>query len=227
MERKKGFFAEAIVSLILGITGLIVWIVPVFGIAVSSIGLTLGVKSLEKEKKIALLAVILSGTGLVFSLGMGLINAYYVFEDYSLSGERYIDHDAGFSIYPPDGWEAGENKDFGVDAFFREKKSGASVNIIRQQLNTEVGLEEYSEEVKKEFSRIFSGYKPIEEEDLTLKGREAKIIKSYFSNEGTKGMQLIVISDNTAFVIAGTAKEDDWERYKDLLKSSILSFELI
>lgn len=227
MEQRKSFFTEVVISLILGITSLIAWIIPALGIAVSSIGLTLGVKSLETEKKIALLAVILSGTGLVFSLGMGLINAYYVFENYSLSEEKYIDPDAGFSIYPPDGWEAGDNKSFGVDAFFREKKSGASVNIIRQQLTTEVGLEEYSEEVKKEFSRIFSGYKLIEEENLTLGEKEAKMVKSHFSNEGTKGMQLIVVSGDTAFVVAGTAKEEDWERYKDLLKSSILSFELI
>ncbi|QXE19542.1 DUF4190 domain-containing protein [Clostridium sp. 001] len=71
-KSKKG-----ITSFILGIIGLIVWIIPIIGAPVTIIGLILGIKSHNSNhKKLAIAGIVLCTIGLFLTIVNGAIGAY-------------------------------------------------------------------------------------------------------------------------------------------------------
>lgn len=221
---KRNISIDAILSIVLGFVGIILWIIPLAGIAVSSLGLTFGMRGVETQKKTASIGIIFSGAGLILGISMGLMTAYQVLEENLLSDKAYLDYEAGFSIYPPRGWEAG--KEPGIAVFFSEKRTGASINIVSDH-STEITLEEYAEAIKEELYRTLDSYTIIREEGLM--GKEAKIIEGHFFYEGAsiRNIQLITKTEDSAFIITGTAPESSWDKYRDLIRDSILTFNLL
>jgi hypothetical protein len=66
-----------IAALVLGITGLMAWFIPLFGFPITIVGLILGVLGQKREKKgIALAGMILSIIGLVATIINSAIGAY-------------------------------------------------------------------------------------------------------------------------------------------------------
>ena len=69
--------SQALASLILGISGLFAWIIPIFGFPVTIIGLIMGIKGQKSSKKgMATAGVIMSIIGLVASIINSAIGAY-------------------------------------------------------------------------------------------------------------------------------------------------------
>jgi hypothetical protein len=60
---------KAIASLVLGIVGIIAWIIPILGLPITIVGLVLGCKGRKSiRKKVAASGIILSIIGLVLSI---------------------------------------------------------------------------------------------------------------------------------------------------------------
>lgn len=59
----------ATAALVLGIIGLIAWLLPIIGYPVTIVGLVLGIKSVKSEKRgMAIAGIVMSSIGLVLSL---------------------------------------------------------------------------------------------------------------------------------------------------------------
>lgn len=68
---------KAIASLVLGILGMIAWFIPIIGLPIVVVGLTLGILSRKSSRKgLALAGIILSSIGLALTLINGGIGAY-------------------------------------------------------------------------------------------------------------------------------------------------------
>ena len=82
--------------------------------------------------------------------------------------------------------------------------------------------------IAKKFLSNFDNYETTKEETVILQGNEARIIEGHFFHEGVsiKNIQLVSIKENSAVIVTGTVAEFNWERYKDLIRDSILTFEL-
>ena len=66
-----------IASLILGILGLLLWLVPLFGLPATIVGLIFGINALQRQEKgLAVAGVILSVCGLILSIGNAAVGAY-------------------------------------------------------------------------------------------------------------------------------------------------------
>ena len=59
----------AVAALVLGIIGLIAWLLPILGYPVTIVGLVLGIKSVKSEKRgMAIAGIVMCSIGLVLSL---------------------------------------------------------------------------------------------------------------------------------------------------------------
>jgi hypothetical protein len=68
---------KAVASLVLGIFGMIFWLLPILGLPVNVVGLVLGAKSLNSaSRKIATVGLVLCIIGLVLTVINGAIGAY-------------------------------------------------------------------------------------------------------------------------------------------------------
>lgn len=76
-EQNQEISGKALASMILGIIGLIAWLIPLFGLPITVIGLILGVKSLKSNNSgIATAGVVTSIIGLVLTIINASIGAY-------------------------------------------------------------------------------------------------------------------------------------------------------
>jgi hypothetical protein len=64
----------ATAALVLGIIGLIAWLIPLFGYPVTIVGIVMGVKGRKSEKKgMATAGLVMSIIGLILSLGNSIL----------------------------------------------------------------------------------------------------------------------------------------------------------
>ena len=76
-EQNQEISGKALASMILGIIGLIAWLIPLIGLPITVIGLILGVKSLKSNNSgIATAGVVTSIIGLVLTIINASIGAY-------------------------------------------------------------------------------------------------------------------------------------------------------
>ncbi len=74
MDSKQN--GKAIASLVLGLVGLIAWLLPLAGYPVTIVGIVMGVKGLKSEKKsLAIAGLILSIIGLAATLVNSILGA--------------------------------------------------------------------------------------------------------------------------------------------------------
>lgn len=73
-QDRKG---NALAGMILGIIGLLAWIIPLFGYPVTIVGLVLSIRGLKSSKRgMAIAGIILNGIGLVATVVNSAIGAY-------------------------------------------------------------------------------------------------------------------------------------------------------
>lgn len=68
---------KAVASLVLGIIGLIAWIIPIIGAPINIVGLVMGIKNRTgKNKGLAIAGIVLCIIGLIATIVNGAIGAY-------------------------------------------------------------------------------------------------------------------------------------------------------
>lgn len=73
---------KAIAALVIGISGLIAWILPALGYLVNIVGIIMGTMGIKSEKRnIAIAGIILSVIGLMFTLGNSVYGILLAFND--------------------------------------------------------------------------------------------------------------------------------------------------
>ncbi len=75
--QSRDYHYLAVFSLILGIVGLIAWLLPICGWPISTLGLALGVISRDSSRRnLALAGLVLSALGLLLATGNAALGAY-------------------------------------------------------------------------------------------------------------------------------------------------------
>lgn len=110
-EQKQEICGKAVASMILGIVGLAAWLIPLIGLPITVIGLTLGIIALKSSNRgMAIAGIIMSTLGLVLTIINGSIGAYLgATGQHSLfrygDNQRYVERAGNFSFVQPAGWK--------------------------------------------------------------------------------------------------------------------------
>ncbi len=151
-----------------------------------------------------------------------------------LEPESYINGKLDFKIRQPKRWKVDESGKMGTHAMFinpqvdieNGNRFNATINITSGSANG-LSIDENITMSKKILSEIFADYKSLEDSVANLNGNEYRIIGGTFTRDNNKvrNIQLSFINNNKVYVVTATALESTWDKYKDLFKASLLTFE--
>ena len=142
----------------------------------------------------------------------------------------------GYKMRPPLGWAT--NKAVGdVPAHFLnpipDLQGGvipfqANINILIEPVPEKPPMQEYVDASKQTISLMLTDHNLVDDSESTVNGRPAHFLESTFHHEIFKlrNRQMLLISDDQAFVVTATALEETWESYDDIFDASLRSFEL-
>jgi len=152
-----------------------------------------------------------------------------------INSHVYTNQEHGFSITPPDGWTTDESGILGMIVVFygTENDYDSEGNAYRANINvtsdTTSGLsfEDYIDANKKQLPLLFQDYRLIEEGEVDVDDQPGVLLTSTF----TQGVydftnyQLIVLKDETVFVVTASTVSNAWDEQKDMLRSSLLTLK--
>lgn len=140
-----------------------------------------------------------------------------------------------FEITPPSGWRQADNELIKVlvgfvDPASQQSASGtysSSINVLSES-SRGLSLDKYVDETIKASTRIFSGYEVVERNQITLGGRPAYLLTAKFSQgeNATQMYQLVADKDGKVYIVTGASSASDWDKYSEILRTSLLTFKL-
>lgn len=85
MPKRKNYRRQAMASLILGIIGLIAWILPLVGVPIAVLGLFLGINVKKHEKLLmAQRGILFCSLSLIFSILNSAVGAYLTMKGFGI-----------------------------------------------------------------------------------------------------------------------------------------------
>lgn len=158
-----------------------------------------------------------------------------ILSDTSTSLQTYKNEKYGFKINAPKGWRVDESGLMGTHVIFFNNNTDyvgsipfvANINVISESAKG-LSLNDYIDNSKEVLLKILKNYKITEDKSVKINGAEAYLIGGTFVMDELhlRNSQLIVIKNDKAYVVTGTALESNWDKYKNLFESSLVTFEL-
>ncbi len=153
----------------------------------------------------------------------------------NLESRPYMNNASGFSIRAPKGWSVDESGTFGTLVAFLNTQTdqeganpfGANVNIISES-SQGLDLDGHVNAVKDSLFIGMTNYKSTESKKVSVNGVQAQIIGGTFA-QGVfqlRNLQLIVVKSGEAYIVTGTVLNSTWDKYKNLMEASLLTFVL-
>lgn len=154
--------------------------------------------------------------------------------DISSKNEVYENLQYNFKINYPKGWKINEKGEFGsIVVFFNpniDQKNNdffsSNINIVIDDLK-ESNLEDYVISAKKGLQEFLNNWRLIEEKEVTLNNETIGYIIGGTFTQGNyylRNLQLFVEKDGLVFILTGTTLESKWDKYKDIIETSLRSF---
>lgn len=154
-----------------------------------------------------------------------------ILEKQVYSNAQYV-----FQINAPKGWSVDESGRFGaIVIFFNTKTDKEGVNSFVANINVALksteglDLNDYVNTTKDSLQKSLQDYKSIEDKILNVNGRQARLIGMTSTDEDGfhfRQLQLIVVKSGKAYFVTATVLNSTWNQYKDLVESSLLTFNL-
>lgn len=151
----------------------------------------------------------------------------------SLDIKPYANSQYGFQMHAPKNWRIDESE---VDTvyFINTKTNKEGVNSFSANINvslessTGLDLNNFTNNAKITLPKSLNNYKAIDDKSVTVNGVETRMISGTFIHEvyHLRNLQMIVVKNNKAYIVTGTALESTWDQYKDIIESSLMTFSL-
>ena len=149
----------------------------------------------------------------------------------ALDSVPYVDAQAGFEIYPPQGWQVnkGLTAYVGVNFFVvQTSKDGirhAATILVSRTSASGLNLQQYVTGSIQKFNA--SDHQILDSKQISLGGNPAWliVIKQKTSTMLLRGETLIYLKNNQAYIVAGSTQDSDWNLYGDVIDKSLLTFK--
>lgn len=156
-------------------------------------------------------------------------------DDSGLADEPVTSEEAGIGLAPPDGWEPTDPGAFPGDLLVvnpePDEQDGqsfaANINVLSEPAQG-LGFEEYFDAAVAALPQLLTDYESVEERDVEIDGRPARIISSTFSQGAfeLQNLQLVTLVEDTGYTVTASALEQDWEEYAELFDASVQTLEI-
>lgn len=153
-------------------------------------------------------------------------------DDSGLAAEPETTDGSGASLRGPEGWEFDDSGQFGPDfVFFNPEPDemdgqpfAANVNVVNEPAQG-LDTEGYAAAGAAALPQVLTGYTSVEERDVEVAGKPARIIGGTFEQGEVelRNLQLITVADDTGYTVTATALAQDWDEYAELFEASLLS----
>ena len=163
-----------------------------------------------------------------FAAGIVIFFACTVVSPQRLSAQIYSSAKAPFTIQPPKGWTVDEKGASGTLVVLvnpvpdREGDFSlpASINILSEPLQG-LSREEYIRKSKENLKQYFPDY--------TILLDEGHVFEARFTSQGRliRNRQLMVFSEDAAYIITGTALASAWDANHEVIKESLGTFTIV
>ena len=147
-----------------------------------------------------------------------------------IEGKKFVG--SRFEISMPKGWVIGDSERLYVEALFVEpaRKDGqpflVNVNVVSEA--TDDNIERYVNRNVALLKNKLKSYKLFGSKVMTLAGIKAVLIEGTFEQNGytLQNKQMLLESNNRAYIVTGTALQGDWEAYNPVITQVLQSFKL-
>jgi hypothetical protein len=146
-----------------------------------------------------------------------------------LREEQYINSRAGFSMHPPLGWKIDESGELGTFAVFVAPEGDialpANISVIAET-KTSNDLEDYVRTSREALPSILQNYNLITNRKVRLGSQDGHVLEGTFTYENLElhTWRLLVVSVDRNYAVTATALESDWEKHKEEMEESLLTF---
>lgn len=148
--------------------------------------------------------------------------------------DEYINTEKKFRIKVPSGWSVDESGTYNTYVLMTSNDTPngtkdfmyGSVNVVSEK-NQGATLDEYMESAKDLLKKYFTNYKLLKQTKVTVNGVPGIIIEGSFDQGQLKfrNNQLALYRNDEVYIITGTAFDATWDKYKDTLLGSLMSFK--
>lgn len=140
----------------------------------------------------------------------------------------------GFQINPPKDWRVDNSGQLGTLVIFTNTQTdragdssfGANINVTSESTQG-LNLADYVSATKGTLAKLLQDYETTEDKRVSVNGTEAQMIGGTFT-QGVfplRNLQLIVVKDGKAYVTTGTVLNSAWDKNKDLIEASLMTFQ--
>lgn len=160
----------------------------------------------------------------------------------TLSEQAYSDTKHGFKINPPKGWRVDtsgqDGKDLVLFSNFVTDQNGTDVlhsyiDVVSESLQG-YSLNDYMNDGKSILSKSQENYKLIEDRSVVVNGLQSRILEGSFeykqgqSQDGLRfrELRLVTAKGGQVYAVIGVINESVLDQYKNLIESSLLTFNL-
>lgn len=153
----------------------------------------------------------------------------------SESVKSYSDAGLGIKMSYPTGWKVDDSGSVAKLVFASSKPdktaSGQAftpnINLMTESAQG-LSLDEYHQVSQKNAKGMIPSYELTSETPITVGGEPAMLLESTFTQQGydLKVMQLVMIKNDTAYVITATTVDSTWSKYSNLFETCLKSFRV-
>lgn len=151
-----------------------------------------------------------------------------------LSKQAFTSDVAGYNLFTPAGWNEQKGTGTANFIFFSPTPDKDAIGEFKANLNiafeeTKITpLDRYVTSTQKALPQILTNYKQVSDRKITIQNLPARIVDSTFlnNNHQLRNSQLILMRDDSVYVVTGTALESSWSKYSKLFNDSLMSLTL-
>lgn len=151
-----------------------------------------------------------------------------------LDKNPYYSATYGLGIDPPKDWvmeETGEQSETIIFKKLEDDRNSKNSFVTKIDVSigfTPINLDSYSIVMKNKLQKTLTNFKLIEDENIDVNGNPARLVGGTFKSGpvDARNLEIIIVYKGKSYIVAGTARQSDWNKYENIIKSSILTFTL-
>ena len=145
-------------------------------------------------------------------------------------GTAYSPSSSEFTIQPPHGWLVAIEDESPIVVGFATKEMGGLARILVLEIQSDIpALDAFVGVIKDRLLEMHPDFAILRDERTTIENRDLHFLEGRFVEDevSSRVLYLFVVDDEAQYLIVATTPDSDWDKYHDILDSSLRSFRIL